>query len=93
MAAAGVSHTGSYAAVTIGASAAVVKSGKPSRKSILIQNLHATQVLYLGLDSSVTTSNGLRVAAGESVRIDDYNGPVYGIASGAGTDVRYLEVG
>lgn len=92
MAAQGVGSTAAYGTVAIGGAAAVIKAAKTTRKSIVVQNVHATQILYVGSDSSVTTSNGLKVAAGASVTLDDYNGPVYGIASGADTDVRYFEV-
>lgn len=87
-----VGSKAAYATVSIGASAAIIKAGRTSRKSIIVQNVHATNVLYLGNNSSVTTSNGLKLAAGESVAFDGYNGDVYGIASGASTDVRYFEV-
>lgn len=80
----------SYGTVTIGGTAAVVKAGNSRRKAIVVQNVHASQDLYLGDDSSVTTSNGLKVAAGESILVPT-TGPIYGIASGAGTDVRYFE--
>ena len=93
MASTGVSHSGSYGTVSIGGTAAVIKAGNAQRKSILIQNVHATQVLYVGDDASVLTTTGIKVSAGESLEIADYNGPVYGIASGAATDIRYFEVG
>ena len=93
MASTGVSHSGSYGTVTIGGTAAVIKAANSQRKSILVQNVHASNVLYIGDDSSVATTTGIRLIAGESIEINDYNGPVYGIASAAGTDVRYLEVG
>ena len=86
------SSIATYGTVSIGTSAAIIKAAKTIRKSIIIQNVHASQVLYLGTDSSVATTTGLRVAAGESVEFDDYNGVIYGIASGAATDVRYFEV-
>lgn len=79
-----------YAAVSIGTTAAVVKAAFFRRESILIVNNHASQILYLGSDSSVTTSNGIPVAAGGSVRLRTKS-DVYGIASGASTDVRYFE--
>lgn len=79
-----------YGTVAVGASAVIVKAARMRRESILVQNVHASQVLYLGSDASVTTSNGLKVVAGESVRVRT-KGDIYGIASGAATDVRYFE--
>lgn len=81
-----------YGAVAVGATAVGVKAARSNRKSITIQNVHASQILYIGGDASVTTSNGLRIAAGAERTIEGYNGPIYGIASGAATDVRVFEV-
>lgn len=80
-----------YGNATIGATAAVIADGS-SRDHITVKNNHATNILYVGFNSSVTTANGLSVAAGASVTIDGYDGPVYGIASAVSTDVRYIEV-
>ena len=87
------SSTGANSAVSIGATAGVIVDGTGRRRSVLIQNVHATQILYVGTTSGVTTSNGIRVNAGESIEFSDYIGPVYGIASGAATDIRVFEVG
>ena len=80
-----------YGNATIGTSAAVIVAAS-SREYVIVKNNHATNILYLGFDSSVTTSNGMSVAAGSDRIIDGYDGAVYGIASAASTDVRYLEV-
>lgn len=92
MTAVGVGSNAAYGTVTIGATAGLVKAAWPQRKSIVVQNVHASNVLYLGDDSSVLTTSGLKIAAGESVKLDDFVGDVYGIASAAGTDVRFFEV-
>lgn len=79
-------------AASIGTSAGVVVNGRTARKSLIVQNLHATQLLYLG-GSDVSTSNGLQVAAAGGTRqIDNFTGTLYGIASGASTDVRVIEI-
>lgn len=83
----------SYGTVTIGATAALIKAGRAQRNSILVQNVHASNDLYVGLDASVSTSNGIKIAAGQSMEIYDGGSEVYGIASGAGTDVRFMEIG
>ena len=77
---------------TIGATAGSIIAGRSGRRSVVVQNLHASNDLYIGDDANVTTSNGVKVAAGQSISFEEYIGPVYGIASGAGTDVRVLEV-
>lgn len=87
----GTGSKGAYATVSIGTSAAIIKAGRSTRKSVVVQNVHASNDLYVGTDASVATTTGVKLAAGASIEFDDYNGPVYGIASGASTDVRYLE--
>lgn len=79
-----------YSAASIGVAAGVVSNAGSARTSVVIQNNHATQDLYLGTDTSVTTATGLHLAAGESIRLT-HKGIVYGIASGAATDVRVFE--
>jgi hypothetical protein len=92
MASTRVTGQASYGTVSIGGTAALLKAANTSRTSIVIQNVHATQLLYIGSDASVTTANGVRVAAvGGTLTLDDYTGPIYAIASGAATDVRYWE--
>lgn len=84
-----------YGNVSIGASAAVVASAK-QRSRIIVQNNHATQILYLGDDANVTAdataSGGLKIAAGASVTLEGFTGSLYGIASGAATPVAFFEV-
>jgi hypothetical protein len=84
------SGSSAYGNKSIGTSAAVLVAARQARESVLVKNNHASQILYLGSDSSVTSSNGLPLAAGESVRIESKN-VVYAVASGATTDVRYFE--
>lgn len=76
-------------AVTVGGTAVLLLTGRTLRESVVIKNNHATQILYVG-NASVTTSDGMPVAAGQSITLEVV-GTLYGIASGAGTDVRVLE--
>ena len=80
----------SYGNATIGAAAAVIVAANASRGEVLVQNVHATNTLYIGTDNAVTVANGLKVGPGGSISltVDD---DVYGIADAAGTDVRYLD--
>lgn len=89
---AGSGGSGSNGAATIGTSAAQIVAGNASRNGLVVQNNHATNDLYVGASSGVTTSNGVKVPAGGSIEFSEYVGPVFGIASGASTDVRYFEV-
>jgi hypothetical protein len=77
--------------VSVGATAVQLVDGTTLRKAVIIQNVHATQILFIGGDANVTTANGLRIGVNESVQIDRPD-PVYGIASGAATDVRVFEI-
>lgn len=89
---AGTGTSGSYGTVSVGAAAVLVVAARFSRNGLVVQNVHATQTLYLGNDSSVTTSTGIQVPAGASADFPDYAGAVWGIASGAATDTRFFEV-
>lgn len=77
--------------VSIGTAAAQIIAGRTTRKSLLVRNIHATQILYVG-GSGVTTANGMKVKPDESVEFADFNGTLYGVADGAATAVRFLEV-
>ena len=49
--------------------------------SVTIENLHATEPLYVGGDTTVTTANGFRIAAGKALGVA-INGDeaIYGIS-------------
>lgn len=91
MASTGIGSKLNGGAEAIGTTAAVIVDARTTRKSVVVANEHASNVLYVG-GSGVSTANGLRVDPGESVDFNDFNGAVYGVASGADTDVRFLEV-
>lgn len=84
------SGSAAYGNASVGTSAVVLVAARQARESVLIKNNHASQILYLGGNSSVTSSNGLPLVAGESVRLETRQ-VVYAIANGASTDVRYFE--
>lgn len=87
------SGVGFYGTISVGVAATQIVDGTTKRASVVIQNVHATQTLYLGTDAAVTVATGLRVAAGGSAAFDDYLGPIFGIGSGAATDTRFFEIG
>lgn len=82
---------GAYNTVTIGTSASLVVDQREVRTGVVVYN-NGSATIYLGTDSSVTTSNGLPVAIGASGSLDGYMGPVYAISGTASQDVRYLEI-
>jgi hypothetical protein len=76
---------------TIGTTAASLVAARTLRRSVTVRNTHATNVLFLGKDSAVTTANGLAVPAGQAVDLD-YDGQVFAIASAVSTTVSFAEL-
>lgn len=78
--------------ISVSTSAVQILAANSARKALLIQNVHATNDLFLSFNATApTTTNGIRVKAGETYTDEGYTGVVQGIASAAGTDVRYVE--
>lgn len=86
---------GFYGAGTVGTTAAQIDSGTSHAltRGARIHNVHATQLLYVGLSNAVTDSNGVRVLPGDSVpvAIDNLN-KIWLYGSAATTSYRYLGV-
>lgn len=86
--------------VTVGGSSGTIVAANISRRELTIVNDHATQIVYLALNttdgSTVPTAAlnaGIRLnAAGGSWTTNAYKGPVAAIASGAGTGVTVAEI-
>lgn len=94
MASTGVGSTAASAQVTVGTSAALLIGGRTKRKSLTILNTDSTATDYVWISSAsdVSTTTGFRIAGGESFKFEDFNGPVYAIATTASTVVCTLEV-
>lgn len=87
-----------YGAISVGAAAAVIVPANTARRKVQIVNIHATQILYVGYDASVTTSNGYPLAPNDAgdqseITLEGTGVAVYGIGSGAATTGRYIETG
>ncbi len=86
----------SYGTVTVAATATLIVAANTNRKDLELNNVGAV-VVYLGMDNSVTTSNGFSLYE-DSFRdiykgsTGNYLGDVYGIAASGTADVRYWEV-
>jgi hypothetical protein len=81
----GFTHTD----VTVGTSTSVslVVAPSPERRvSVIIQNQHATAVLTVIFAD--TGATGLKVKAGESISLDNYNGIVRCVSDTASTPVH-----
>lgn len=87
----GIGGTGAHGAVAVGTSAVLIRGGNTARDGIQVQNVHASQNLYVGTSGGVTTGNGIKVAPGSTWSSRDYGGPVWAISDGAATDVRFFE--
>lgn len=88
-------------AVTIGAASAVVRPADPSRRMIILSNAHATQVLWLQLTTDSNAAAPKAAVVGEGIRLspgdpalvlEEYQGPVTAIATGAGTGCGVAEI-
>lgn len=79
---------------TIGVTATnLISTPLSNRRKVLVQNVSGNRTLYIGHNSSVSAANGVRLSAGASIEIEA--GPsldIYVVASGAGCDVRYMEL-
>jgi hypothetical protein len=81
----GFTHT--ETAVGTSAVTALATAVTPERRvSVLIQNQHATALLTVVLADTGTT--GLKVKAGESISLDNYNGIIRCISDTAATPVH-----
>ncbi len=85
------STTFTYAAVTMGVAAAVIKVANSSRLGIAVFNL-GTAIVYLGYDNTVTVAAGFPLLSNQGLYFDGYTGALWGISGTAAQDVRYLEV-
>jgi hypothetical protein len=79
------------AVVTVGTSAvALPSSALAGRHKLIVQNTSSNDI-YVGA-SDVTTTKGIRVAKGATLELNCGEVALYGIAAGAGNDVRVLEL-
>jgi hypothetical protein len=87
--------TTAYGTVTVNATATQILSSNPSRKGCIINNNSSTLILYIGFDSSVSTTNGMPIPPNsyyyDSGTHDAWRGSVYGIAPSDTINVRYQE--
>ena len=80
---------GTYGATTVGTTATLFTAANTERLTLSLYNNHATAIVYVGTDASVTTANGMPIPP-QSERLIDMSGDVYAVSDTAGTDVRWL---
>lgn len=78
---------------TVGTSSGLILPANADRVELVIGNDHATNVVYLCLGAAAFVGRGIRLnpAGGTYVTLA-YNGPVYAISTGAGTNVTIAEI-
>lgn len=79
------------AQVSCNGTAAVVAAARATRAAVLVTNTDATNAVFLGATSAVTTSTGHKLAAGASISIP-MSRDVYGITASATVVVCVTEV-
>lgn len=84
-----------YTNYTVTSSATLLAAANPKRQELIITNNSTTTDAFIGMDSNVTTANGLPLYAGQtrerSRGFGTWLGPVYGIVASGSTDVRIWE--
>lgn len=80
--------------VAMTATVALIVAANTSRKSVVVQNMDATDNLYVGKSNATTISNGIILKPGQSLTIDRYTGALYGICeAGKTVTSAYFEEG
>lgn len=77
-----------YGATSIGATATLIFSASVATTGWLLHN-NGTDVIYLGANASVSTSNGFPLFPGEKLSWD-IRSTLYGISPVAGQDLRHM---
>lgn len=83
-----------YNTVSITGTAGILIAANPNRKGLLVRN-NGTQIVYLGYDSSVTSSNGFPLSPQDTIETSNllagYRGVLYAISASGTQDIRYME--
>jgi hypothetical protein len=84
-----------YGNISVAATATLIVGANPDRKGVVITNESTTAKLYIGPDSSITTSNAVSIEASgkftDAGQQDNFKGDIYGIVATSTNDVRYWE--
>ena len=85
-----------YANVTITTTATQILGASTKRKGLMVVNASNSN-LYVGMDSSVTTSNGLLISPQASIEFggknEGWTGAIFGIVASGTADIRYWQWG
>lgn len=85
-----------YNTVSVSDSATLIVAANEQRRNLTIVNTSLSVIVYIGPDSSITTSNAIPLYQNQTRDQDripeGYQGDVYGIVGSGTADVRYWEV-
>ena len=86
-----------YNTVTVTTTATEIVAANSQRKDVDIANTDAGEIVYIGPDSSVTTSNAIPLYPQQTrdkpkMLSEHWKGPIFGIVGTGTADVRYWEV-
>jgi len=83
-----------YNAVSVSSTATLVLDANNGRKGAIVFN-GGPEIIYLGMDNQVTTTNGIPVVPFSSMnqtgQFDGWRGAIWGVTGSATADVRYWE--
>ena len=83
-----------YGNKSIGTSATLIVSANEKRKWLKIANI-SSQIVYIGPDQNITTSNGFPIFEYQQFSSDkfseSYLGSIYGIVASLTSNIRYWE--
>lgn len=83
-----------YNTVTVTSSPTLILASNLNRRGCEICN-NGSVTMFVGMDSSVTISNGLPISTSSYLENSDlqaaYRGSIYGITAGTSVNIRYWE--
>ena len=71
--------------------ATLVLGANENRESVLLQN-KGSEAVYVGFDDTVSSLNGVEIAAGGTYADDTYTGDLYAITGGGTVNVAFQEI-
>lgn len=87
--------SGSFGTVTVGTTATLIKPANSSRIALIITPNTSGKIIFIGLDNSVTTANGIQLNQDDVFTIDQnnlYTGAIFGIVATGTIDIRFIEI-
>jgi len=86
----------SFNTITVTTSATLIVAANTQRRNLTVVNSSETAIVFIGPDSTITTSNAIPLYETQTQNQDrvpeGYQGDVYGIVASGTADVRFWEV-